>query len=127
MAELIEIAQAVNDGERRVLKALRDGLSDDWVVLGNFEVPSHGRPYECDALAVNPAGWAYLIETKQYDGQIEGNDRQWKMPSKTGSGYFYVDNPVGLLRGKVKKLATMFRGIDEGLVNLRLYPLVVLA
>jgi serine/threonine protein kinase len=127
MAELIEIAQAVNDGERRVLKALRDGLSDDWVVLGDFEVPSHGRPYECDALAVNPAGWAYLIETKQYDGQIEGNDRQWKMPSKTGSGYFYVDNPVGLLRRKVKKLATMFKGIDEGLVNLRLYPLVVVA
>ncbi len=88
-----EAGPPVNDGEREVLRRLRDGLRDDWFVLGNFEFPSGARWYECDALAIAPGGWAYLIETKQWVGRIQGNDREWRLPPLAGGSPTSVPSP----------------------------------
>ena len=125
MAKIIEITPPVNDGEREVLARLREDLPDDWTVVSNFEIPSGARMLECDAVAFSPAGWAYLIETKALVGQIEGNEREWSMPSLLGGGRYYVSNPLHVLRRKTKKLASMLRAKDAGLGDIRMFPLVV--
>jgi len=38
VAEVFDVGSPVNDGERDVLRTLRDGLDDDWVVVANFEI-----------------------------------------------------------------------------------------
>src|SRR5262245_49841490 len=100
MASVIEIGKPANDGERIVLKRLRDDLPDEWTVVSNFEVPAGRRTFECDAVALSPAGWAYLIEIKALVGQIEGNDREWAMPPLTGDEPYYIQNPIHMLRTK---------------------------
>ena len=67
-----------NDGERDVLRRLRDELPDDWHVVSNFWAEQGRRQFECDALVVCPEGWAYLIETKAWLGRIRGNNNQWE-------------------------------------------------
>ena len=126
MVRIEEIAPPVNDGERLVLARLREELPSGWGVVSNFEVPSGNRMLECDAVAFSPAGWAFLIETKADPGQITGNDREWSMPSITGDGRFYVSNPVHVLRGKVKKLASFLSKNDVRLCDVRVFPLVVI-
>ena len=74
-----EIGEPVNDGERDVLRILRDGLAAAWHVISNFSIEQAGRAFECDALAVSPDGWAYLIEVKAWLGGIRGNDAElWR-------------------------------------------------
>ena len=125
MAQLVEIGQAVNDGEKIVLRRLREELPADWTVVSNFEVPSGKRMLECDAVAFAPGGWAYLIETKALVGQIEGNERQWSMPSLVGDERYYITNPIHVVRRNVKKLASMLREHDARLVDLRIFPVIV--
>ena len=79
-----EAGPPVNDGEREVLRLLRDQLGDEWFVLGNFEFPAGSRWYECDALAISPSGWAYLIETKQPDQAVAYLDRALQAPPRAG-------------------------------------------
>jgi serine/threonine protein kinase len=123
-----EIGPPVNDGERQVLRALRDEVSNEWLVLGNFEFPSGARWYECDALAISSSGWAFLIETKQWvGGSIRGNDHEWLLPSLAGSRPRTVSSPVHMTSTKAKKLATYLKSNVPGASQILVQPLVVLA
>jgi serine/threonine protein kinase len=117
----------VNDGERMVLRRLRDDLDESWFVLGNFEFPSGHRWPECDALAICSGGWAYLIETKHWvGGSITGNDHEWLLPSLSGSGVYSVQSPVHLVSTKAKKLASYLKNRVPGISKMLIHPLVVL-
>ena len=127
MAELFEIGPAVNDGEREVLRVLRDGLSAQWTVVANFEIDQGARTYECDALVAGPNGWAYLVETKAWTGRIRGNDQEWELPSLVGGAPSYRPNPVNLTTQKCRILKDLLVREDPVLKGLYVQPLVVLA
>ena len=116
----------VNEGERIVLRELRDGLGDGWWVIGNFEFPSAGaRWYECDAFAISEAGYGYLVETKHWTGQIRGTDGGWVMPSLDGRGLTRRQAPIHVLTSKLKKLASWLAS-DHSIGNFPIFPIVVL-
>ena len=126
MAHLHEIGPPANDGERRVLRILRDELSDDWHVVGNFSITQGGRTFECDALVIAPQGWAYLVEVKAWTGRIVGNDAQWALPALVGDGISYRPNPLELTELKAKVLATVIREAAPILKGVFIQPIVVL-
>jgi serine/threonine protein kinase len=127
MAVLRELDKPVNDGEKQVLKLLRDGLDDAWYVVSNFWVEQGKRKFECDALVVSPQGWAYLVETKAWLGRIRGNNSQWELPSLTAAGVStYRPNPVNQTHRNSQILKDVLRGEDAILSKLFIEPLVVI-
>ena len=127
MAEMHELGEPANDAEREVLRRLRDELDNSWHVIGNFWIQQGSRQFECDALAVTPAGWAYLIETKGWRGRIRGNDAQWELPPLVpGVAPRYPANPVELTHRKSQILKDVLRDQDAPLKALYISPLVVL-
>lgn len=126
MAQIHQIGQPVNDGERLVLRLLKERLPDDWHVVGNFGLHQGNRNFDCDALSVSPDGWAYLVEVKAWLGEIVGNDSQWALPALAGPGIKYMPNPVDLTQLKARVLATVLREASPVLKGVFIQPLVVL-
>ena len=127
MAVVHEFGEPVNTGEREVLRRLRDDLPDDWQVVANFEFPQNPRWFECDALALSPNGWGYLVETKAWLGQIEGNDAQWRLPPVAGDSPTYRKNPVQMVTTRTKQLASYVADLVPTARSTFLAPLLVLA
>jgi serine/threonine protein kinase len=126
VAQLHQIGQPVNDGERLVLRLLKERLPDDWHVVGNFGLHQGNRNFDCDALSASPDGWAYLVEVKAWLGEIVGNDSQWALPALAGAGIKYMPNPVDLTQLKARVLATVLREASPVLKGVFIQPLVVL-
>ena len=126
MAELFPIGEPVNDGERHALRHLRDELPEDWSVVANFSFKQGSRTFECDALAVGPAGWGYLIEVKAWSGRIRGNDAQWELPPLAGDKSTFRACPLSLIEQKSKALASLLRDGDTPLKNVFIAPMIVL-
>lgn len=127
MGRLFEIGPPVNDGERDVLRILRDGLDDEWAIVANFEIDQGKRTYECDALVLGPNGWAYLIETKAWTGRIRGNDQQWELQSLVGGGPLYRPNPLNITTQKSRILKDFVVRRNTLLKALFIQPIVVIA
>jgi serine/threonine protein kinase len=127
MADYFEVGPPVNDGEREVLRLLRDGLDDHWAVVTNFEILQGGRAYECDALVVGQSGWAYLLETKAWSGRIRGNDQQWELPSLIGGSPSYRPNPLNLTTQKSRILKDLLVRENPVLKGLYVQPVVAIA
>lgn len=126
MAEYLEVGPPVNDGEKRVLKLLRDELDESWAVVANFEIVQGVRSYECDALVVGPLGWAYLVETKAWTGRIRGNDQQWELPSLVGGAASYRPNPLNVTTQKSRILKDLLKREDPVLNALYIQPIVAI-
>jgi serine/threonine protein kinase len=127
MAVLHEHEPPVNDGERAVLKLLRDELPEDWHVISNFWAEQGKRQFECDALVVCPEGWAYLVETKAWRGRISGNNKQWALPALSAHGAVtHRPNPVNQTHRNAQIVKDILRGEDTGLARVFVAPLVVI-
>jgi serine/threonine protein kinase len=125
VAVLHEHGPPANDGERAVLRLLRDELPDSWRIVSNFWAEQGKRQFECDALAVSDEGWAYLIETKAWWGRIRGNNKQWELPALTKEGSVtYRPNPVNQTHRNAQILKDVLRSDDETLSHIFVEPLV---
>lgn len=127
MATLHESGSAENDGEREVLRSLRDGLVTDWHIVSNFWLEWRpGRYYECDAAVFSPNGKGFLIEVKAWQGRIRGNDKEWELPSLVGGPPTYRGNPVLLTQRKAQVMRDAIRATSAALAGVSIAPLVVL-
>jgi serine/threonine protein kinase len=126
MATMHLVGEAVNDSEREVLRVLREGLDDDWHVVGNFWLQQRFRSYECDAIVFAPDGWAYLVETKGYPGRVVGNDQQWEVPSAVGDEPLFLPNPVLITQRKAQIVPGVLGEAENTLKRILVIPLVVL-
>lgn len=84
------------------------------------------RSFECDAFAVSPDGWGYLVEVKAWLGTIHGNDSQWELPSLSGGPSVYRPNPVQLVHTKTQILSDQLRNENPQLRKVFIQPLLVL-
>ncbi len=125
-AKLISVNPAENYGERKVLQILRDQLPSSFQILANFYLHRNGRPFECDAAVFADAGWAYLVETKQWVGKITGNDNEWALPAMVGEGVAYRPNPVPIVRRKAQMLRELLQSVAPQLGAMRIQHVVVL-
>ncbi|MFD7131366.1 protein kinase [Streptomyces sp. NPDC059894] len=78
MARIIPIGEPANEGERMVLRHLREHAPDDWIVVANFELPyGPGRPmFEVD-LAIVADHAVYLADTKGVHGRVQVRGGRW--------------------------------------------------
>ena len=60
----------VNDEERAVVEALRDHLSDDWLVLPDVALATDRRDHQIDVVLVHPREGLAVIEVKGHRVQL---------------------------------------------------------
>lgn len=122
MAEWRKAGETVNDGERRVLQRLRDGLPGPWVVLSNLYLRmSSAMVLEIDAVVVGRDGiWA--LETKDWSGKIAGDTLHWQLDD--GS---LRDSPTSSIERKAKALHSFLVDANPVYRNVSKVGLVVIA
>ena len=59
-----------NDEERAVVEALRDHLSDDWVVLPDVALVAKSRDHQIDVVLAHPREGVAVIEVKGHRVQL---------------------------------------------------------
>lgn len=69
------LASLVNDAERRVVEACRDGLSDGWLVLPHVGIHTRQRDHELDVVLVHQSFGAADIEVKGH--RVAIRDGMW--------------------------------------------------
>jgi hypothetical protein len=86
MARLIEApggAGPVNGGEQRIVSLLVSGLPSDYVIIPNVEIRENGsQVFEYDIVVLAPHA-VYALETKDWRGEIKGDDREWLVNGKS--------------------------------------------
>ncbi|MBR2827953.1 MAG: NERD domain-containing protein [Bacilli bacterium] len=90
-------------GEHWVKKELKK-LSDEYYIINDLLFKTKdGKTHQIDHLVVSRYG-IFVIETKQYNGYIRGNDYDKKWEIKTGNKNFFVNNPVHQNYGHIESL-----------------------
>ena len=86
MGKLITLAGGdgpVNEGERRVIAILLEQLPNDYWVIPNVEILDRdGQTFEYDVIVIAPHA-VYVLETKDWYGEIRIDDREWLVNGKT--------------------------------------------
>ena len=111
----------VNDGERRVLRWLRDKLSDEFELHPNLTISVDGgtKQVECDIIVVGP-DCVWVVEVKDLAGVVDVGEHDF-----TVNGEFRR-HPVDATRLKAQKIKSRI-SIDPQLSGVWLQPIVVLA
>lgn len=120
MAEIVGGGPPVNDGERSVIRHLRDHGPEDWLVLHNIELPVHGAAYEVDLVVVTGHG-VCVIDVKGTHGRIEVVGSRWFPPR--GAPFH---SPVRKVRGHARALKGVLERVRPQLSQLYVDQLVVL-
>lgn len=124
MARLIEPVGGsgpVNAGERAVVSMLVTDLPDDFTVIPNVEIREDGSQiFEYDVVVLAPHA-VYALETKDWRGEIKGDDREWLVNGKSRRA------PLILAERKAKVLKSKLVGAVQALARVRVESAVVLA
>lgn len=98
-------------GEHWVKKELKK-LPEDYLIINDVMFKTKdGLTHQIDHLVVSRYG-IFVIETKQYNGYIKGNDYDKKWEIHAGNKKFYINNPVHQNYGHVQALRDLL-SIDE--------------
>ena len=82
---------------------------------------SDNKTHQIDHIIVSKYG-IFVIETKQYNGYIKGNDYDKRWLIKNGNKNFYVNNPLHQNYGHVKSLHEVLNIPEENFVSLVCIP-----
>ena len=66
----LSVRSLPNEAERRVVEALRDGLSDAWLIIPNVAIRGRQRDYEIDVVLLHSTYGIVVIEVKGHDVEI---------------------------------------------------------
>ena len=102
----------VNEGERRVVRALVDGLPDDYRVVPSLEV-RHGDDQndEIDAIVVGPQV-VTLIETKDYSGNVIFREQGHTVDgAKRAHPVDSISRKARRLKGKLSDASSLLRQV----------------
>lgn len=86
-------------------------LSDDYLVINNLMIKNGDRTSQIDHVVVSKYG-VFVIETKQYNGYIKGNDYDKNWLQICGNKRFFIHNPVHQNYGHVMALVKLLN-IEE--------------
>lgn len=105
-------------GEFHVKNELKKLPKKKYLVLNDVMVINNNVTYQIDHIVVSEFG-IFVIETKQYNGCIVGNeyDKKWKQNNK-----FYINNPIHQNYGHVKALESILK-----LNNNKFIPIVCIS
>src|SRR6266699_3872549 len=124
MGKLITLAGGdgpVNEGERRVIATLLEQLPDDYWVIPNVEILDRdGQTFEYDAIVIAPHA-VYVLETKDWYGEIRIDDREWLVNGKTRK------SPLSTTERKAKILKSKLVAVTPALARVWVEAAVILA
>lgn len=117
--EDFDLSTLRNDAERRVVEALRDGLTDGWLVLPHVPFHTGERDREVDVVLVHPGFGVAALEVKGHRVQVRSGT--WYGPRRP-----MEPQPPEQARGNAYGLRTLLRGADQRLVHVEVEWAVVL-
>lgn len=87
-------------GEYYVKKELKKLPKEKYLILNDIMIQNGNNTHQIDHIVISAFG-IFVIETKQYNGYIVGNeyDKKWKQNNK-----YYINNPIHQNYGHVKAL-----------------------
>lgn len=102
-------------GEFWVKRELRK-LNNDYKIINDVMIrTSDGRTHQIDHLVISKYG-IFVIETKQYNGYLIGNDYDKKWQFKTYRKTYYINNPVHQNYGHIQALKEVLNIEEEKLI-----------
>lgn len=108
-------------GEFWVKKELKK-LSDEYLVINDIMIKTKdGSTHQIDHVVISKYG-IFVIETKQYNGYIKGNDYDKRWLIKNGKKKIYVNNPLHQNYGHVKSLEEILNLPEEKFISLVCIP-----
>ena len=108
-------------GEFWVKKELKK-LSTEYLVINDVMVKTKNNyTHQIDHIVISKYG-IFVIETKQYNGYIKGNDYDKRWMIKSGKKFFYVNNPLHQNYGHVKSLEEILNLPEEKFISLVCIP-----
>lgn len=104
-------------GEHWVKKELKK-LSSEYLILNDIMFKTNdGHTHQIDHIVVSKYG-IFVIETKQYNGYIKGNDYDKKWEIYSGKKKFYINNPVHQNYGHVQSLKDILSINDNSFISI---------
>ena len=104
-------------GEFWVKRELKK-LSKEYLVINDVMVKTNDNStHQIDHVVISKYG-IFVIETKQYNGYIKGNDYDKRWMIKSGKKKFYVNNPLHQNYGHVKSLEEILNLSEEKFISL---------
>jgi hypothetical protein len=108
-------------GEFWVKRELKK-LSDEYLVINDIMIKTiDGSTHQIDHVVISKYG-IFVIETKQYNGYIKGNDYDKRWLIKNGKKKIYVNNPLHQNYGHVKSLEEILNLPEENFISLVCIP-----
>lgn len=104
-------------GEHWVKKELKK-LSNDYLIMNDLIFKTKdGITHQIDHAVISKYG-IFVIETKQYNGYIKGNDYDKKWEIYSGRKKYYVNNPVHQNYGHIQSLKELLSLNDNYFVSI---------
>ena len=106
-------------GENRVKRVIGDTIENEQYVINDLIIFNNGKTSQIDHIVINPRG-VFVIETKNYSGEIYGseNQREWTQVLAYGNIKNKLYNPL-------KQNATHIYNVKKIIGNLHIRSLVV--
>jgi hypothetical protein len=90
---------------------------DKYIVLNDIMISVNGKTHQIDHIVLSKYG-IFVIETKQYNGYIKGNDYDKKWEIYSGRKKYYVNNPVHQNYGHIQSLKELLSLNDNYFVSI---------
>lgn len=104
-------------GEHWVKKELKK-LPEDYLILNDVMFKTKdGLTHQIDHVVVSKYG-IFVIETKQYNGYIKGNDYDKRWEIHSGNQKYFINNPVHQNYGHVQSLKELLSIDDNYLISI---------
>ena len=103
-------------GEYWTKKELKK-LGKEYLIINDLMIRNKDKTAQIDHLVVSNYG-IFVIETKQYDGYITGNDYDKKWCMKAGKNKLYINNPVHQNYGHIKALQEVLKLNEKKFISI---------
>lgn len=106
MARYIQVERSGNPTETEVCRILQKSLPDSWLVIGNYTIRQGNTHRECDIIVLNDKHSGYVIEVKNWSGDIYVGAGEWTLKEtgkKTKSPIEAAELQAKMLHTKTSK------------------------
>ena len=104
-------------GEYGTKKELKK-LGKEYLIINDLMIRTEDKKtHQIDHVVISKYG-IFVIETKQYDGYITGNDYDKKWCMKAGKNKLYINNPVHQNYGHIKALQEVLKLNEKNFISI---------
>ena len=103
-------------GEFWVKRELKK-LSKEYLIINDYMIRIGNKTYQIDHIVVSLYG-IFVIETKQYNGYLTGNDYDKTWIQYSGKKKYYINNPIHQNYGHIQALKKALELSDNNFISI---------